>query len=259
MQLKRNDPRVLFQNYARHYSTGEERGGRRVERLPDDLEKLKRDRLPRWIDEIPRDARILDAGCAQGHYLEALRRVGFTNLSGIDFSEELLSVARQRVPQAHLIHADIRDWLQVAPAESFDVVFFHDVLEHIPREHTIEILCGFYCLLAPEGRLSVRVPNLGCFSGPFLMAIDFTHITHFTEISLLQVLEAAGFDSNKVNFEIQAPRLFWSWRKPHRSIFRLLNRGRWHFNRVAHQLMYALVDCLPPTQFDPSLVAVARK
>lgn len=100
---KQSDPSgELFQNYSRHYATGAERGGRRVDRLPDDWGRLKRDRLPRWIDEIPKDARILDAGCAQGHYLEALRRVGFTNLTGVDLSEQLLADARQRLPQAQL-------------------------------------------------------------------------------------------------------------------------------------------------------------
>ncbi|GAB6068649.1 hypothetical protein JCM13664_19690 [Methylothermus subterraneus] len=258
MNSRRDPSHELFQNYARHYAAmGEGRGGR--QRLPDDLERLKRDRLPRWIDEIPKEARILDAGCAQGHHLEALRRVGFTNLTGVELSEQLLSVARQRLPQAQLIQADIREWLPQAPAESFDVVFFHDVLEHLPRENTIEVLRGFYRLLAPGGRLSVRVPNMGCLTASFHMAIDFTHITHFTEFSLLQVLEAAGFDPDRIEFESQAPRLFWSWRRPHRAVFRLLNRGRWHLNRLAHQALYLLVDFLAPTQFDPNLIAVARK
>ncbi len=259
MEAKQDPTHELFQNYARHYSTGEARGGRRVERLPNDLERLKRDRLPRWIEEIPKDSWILDAGCAQGHYLEGLQRVGFTNLTGVDLSEKLLADARQRLPQTQLIQADIRKWLREAPPESFDVVFFHDMLEHLPREDTIEVLHGFYRLLAPGGRLRVRVPNMGCLSGPFLMAIDFTHITHFTDISLLQILEAADFDPDKIIFESQAPRLFWSWRKPHRVIFRLLNRGRWHLNRLVHQGLYLLVDCLPPTQFDPCLIALARK
>lgn len=246
----------LLQNYDRHYSAMEPKGR---ERLPLEIERIKRDRLPVWIDEIPKTARILDAGCAQGHHLEALQRVGFTHLTGVELSEQLLSVARRRLPQAQLIQADLRAWLAEAPAEAFDVVFFHDVLEHLPREDTIPVLRGFYRLLAPGGRLSVRVPNMSCVVAPFHMAIDFTHVTHFTEFSLLQVLEAAGFDPAKVEFQSQAPRLFWSWRKPHRAFFRLLNRGRWHLNRWFHQVLYLLVDFVPPTQFDPNLIAMARK
>ncbi len=68
-----NPDKVIFELYSEHYRTMEWR-----ERLPNDLTRLKRDRLPPWIEEVPKDARILDAGCAEGHWLEALRRAGFT-------------------------------------------------------------------------------------------------------------------------------------------------------------------------------------
>lgn len=245
----------LFERYARHYQTMEVH-----ERLPDELERLRRDRLPCWIDEIPKDARMLDAGCAQGHLLEALRRVGFTNLIGFDLSAESLAAARMRLPDwVHLEQQDVREFLRLAPPESFDTVFFHDVLEHLPRESTLEVLKGFHQLLAPGGRLSLRVPNMGCLIAGYTMSIDFTHITHFSEYSLLQVLEASGFNPEHVSFECQAPRLFWSWRKPHRALLRLLNRGRWHLNNAVHRALYALVDFLPPKVFDPNLLVQAHK
>ncbi len=247
--------REIFRNYSRHYQAGEVR-----ERLPDDLERLKRDRLPRWLNEVPTSARILDVGCAQGHWLEALRRVGYTHLAGIELSAELLATARARLPEwVQLEQADLREWLRRAPPESFDVVFFHDVLEHLPREDTIEVLRGFHRLLAPGGKLSVRVPNMACLISGFCMAIDFTHQTHFTEYSLLQVLEAAGFDTGKIRFEQQAPRLFWSWRQPRRAVFRLLNRLRWQINNAVHRGFYVLADFICPKVFDPILVVVAQK
>jgi len=247
----------LFQNYSRHYATRERRGR---ERLPAELERIKRDRLPRWIDEIPKDARILDAGCAQGHLLEALGRVGFSNLTGVDISAQLLAEARRRLPQdARLYEGDIRDWLPGVPAESFDLIFFHDVLEHLPRENTIEVLRQFYRILAPGGRMSVRVPNMSCLIATNCMAIDFTHVTHFTEFSLIQVLEAGGFAPDRIFVELVAPRLFWSWRQPHKAFFRLLNRARWYLNRILHRGLYFLVDFASPSSFDPNLVVVVRK
>jgi SAM-dependent methyltransferase len=245
----------LFESYARHYLTLEQR-----ERLPDDLERLKRDRLPRWIDEIPKNARILDAGCAEGHWLEGLRRMGYTNLTGVELSPQLLAAAKSRLPDAvALVEADLRDWLRQAPAESYDVVFFHDVLEHLPREHTIEVLRDFYRILAPGGRLSMRVPNMASLVGGFNMAIDFTHVTPFTEHSLVQVMESAGFDPVRIAFVSQAPRLFWSWAKPHRALLRLLNRLRWHINNAVHTSFYVLADFIRPQVFDPNLLVIARK
>lgn len=250
-----NPSRTLFDRYARHYRAMEFRP-----RLPDDLERLKRDRLPPWIDEIPKDASILDVGCAEGHWLEALRRVGFTNLTGIEVSPQLLAIARKRLPDTvTLIEADLRDWLQHAPIEAYDVIFFHDVLEHLPREPTIQVLQSFYRILKPGGWLSVRVPNMASLVGSFNMAIDFIHVTHFTEYSLLQVLESAGFASERIVLTSQAPRLFWSWKRPHRPLLRLLNRLRWHINNTLHAGCYLLSDFIRPKILDPYLLMVARK
>ncbi len=89
-----NDPaKELFDNYARHYSMGE------IERLPNDLERLRRDRLPAWIASVPPSARILDAGCAQGDLLAALSRVGYKNLTGVDVSAQLVISARRSAAQ----------------------------------------------------------------------------------------------------------------------------------------------------------------
>lgn len=150
-------------------------------------------------------------------------------------------------------------YLDQCPEESFDVIFFHDVLEHLPREDAIPVLRAFHRTLAPGGLLSVRVPNMSALIASYCSAIDFTHITHFTEYSLVQVLEAAGFDTARITFPSQAPRLFWSWRKPHRAVFRALNRLRWHMNNGLHRVVFLLSDMLPPKVFDPNLLALARK
>lgn len=246
----------IFDNYARHYDAMGE-----VARLPDDLERLRRDRLPRWLDTVPTQARILDAGCAQGDLLAALSRLGYVNLTGVDISAQLLASAREKLPEeALLVEMEITEFLAQCGEGDFDLIFFHDVLEHLPRDITIPILQAFHRALAPGGRLSIRVPNMGSLIAGYNAAIDFTHVTQFTEFSLMQVLEAAGFDSDRLTFQEQFPRLFWSWLNPHRSIFRLLNRLRWHMNNGAHRMVYLLTDMRPrPTVFDPNIVILARK
>src|SRR5579885_1178119 len=107
----------LFDNYARHYESMA-----KIERLPDDLERLRRDRLPHWIDSIPKNARILDVGCAQGHLLAALSRVGYTNLSGVDISAQLLASARKNLPVTVRLHeADVRRFLDECQESAFDI------------------------------------------------------------------------------------------------------------------------------------------
>lgn len=56
--------RTLFDHYAAHYHVLDGKGR---ERLPEELERLKRDRLPRWIDEVPRTVRVLDWSWRKPH------------------------------------------------------------------------------------------------------------------------------------------------------------------------------------------------
>jgi SAM-dependent methyltransferase len=246
----------LFENYSRHYSGLDIR-----ERLPDDLERVKRDRLPRWIEEVPKAARILDAGCGQGHLLAALSRFGYEDLVGIELSISQLAAAQKLLPDfITLEQADVLSYLHQTPEASFDLIFFHDVLEHLPRERAIEVLRGFHRVLKTGGRLQIRVPNSATLIGSYFQAIDFTHITHFTEFSLLQVFETAGFDVARIQFDGQAPRLFWSWRRPHRSLFRLLNHLRWCLNGWLHRSIFLLADVHPQPQiFDNTLIITAFK
>lgn len=246
----------LFDTYASHYKRMTV-----LERLPNDIERLRRDRLPHWIHQVPLEARILDAGCGQGHLLAALYRVGYKNLSGLDISPQMIESARSLLPsEVKLTQADIRGFLAVAQPESYDVVFFHDVLEHLPREDTLDVLKGLHKILCVGGFLSVRVPNMGAIIGSYTSSIDFTHITHFTEYSLIQVVEAGGFEARKITLVSQHPRLYFSWRRPHKMFFRFLNYGRWHINNVLHKSIYLLIDMRPrPSIFDPNIVVVARK
>jgi len=62
----------------------------------------------------PRDEPLLDLGCGPGRHLLALRRHGFTDLTGIDLSQDLLNVAaeRFRMIEPHpirLLRADMRE------------------------------------------------------------------------------------------------------------------------------------------------------
>lgn len=248
--------RHLFDSYTSHYDRMTVR-----ERLPNDIEKLRRDRLPHWLHQVPLEARIIDAGCGQGHLLAALNRVGYKNLTGLDISPQMIEFARRLLPsEVKLTQADICEFLAVAQPESYDVVFFHDVLEHLPREDTLNVLKGLHRIMCAGGLLSVRVPNMGSIIGAYISAIDCTHITHFTEYSLIQVMEAAGFESRKVTFMSQSPRLYFSWGSPHRMFFRFLNYGRWHINNIVHKAIYLLSDMRPsPSIFDPNLQVVARK
>ncbi len=75
----------------------------------------------------PGATRILELGCGTGAVLAGLGS-GF-ELTGIDLSDEMLSYARRRCPQATLVHDDISSF---DLGESFDVVIcVYDTLNHV--------------------------------------------------------------------------------------------------------------------------------
>src|SRR5579884_2668504 len=73
--------------------------------------------------------RVLDAACGTGRYTVALRDRG-VEVTGCDFSSEMLAVARARLPQVELVEADLNDPLPFADA-SFDALLCAQALKHL--------------------------------------------------------------------------------------------------------------------------------
>src|SRR3954470_4589199 len=45
---------------------------------------------------VPKDARILDAGCGTGDLLKEMHSLGYSNLAGIDISDSMVDIAKER-------------------------------------------------------------------------------------------------------------------------------------------------------------------
>jgi pseudaminic acid biosynthesis-associated methylase len=83
----------------------------------------------RFLESIPRDARILEVGCNLGTQLLMLQSIGFTHLYGIEIQEYALQRAQERLPSAMLKQASA---LAIPYADRFfDLVFTSGVLIHI--------------------------------------------------------------------------------------------------------------------------------
>lgn len=119
--------------------------------------------------------RILDAGCGTGVHLQALKQAGFDLLTGVDASRTGLEKTREKLgSDAQLVCADIRS-LPFAP-QSFDIVLFSFVLQHLPHQSEDElqkatqaVLNDVAQLLAPGGHVIIVTcsreqmsPDAGC-------------------------------------------------------------------------------------------------
>ncbi len=100
--------------------------------------------------------RVLDAGCGIGTYTHALQEAGAQAL-GVDVEAERVEEARERGSEALFVVALVEQ-LPFRDA-SFDVVFSHEVLEHV--EDDLQALREAARVPRPGGTLILFVPNRG--------------------------------------------------------------------------------------------------
>lgn len=147
--------------------------------------------LDELIARLPQDARILDAGCGGGVPIaKRLCQVG--RVTGIDFSESQLALARQNVPGAEFITADLTT-LDM-PSESFDAIVSYYAIIHIPRAHHAALIRNFYRMLKPNGHLLVC---LGANDLADDHAADYLgapmYWSHFDAPTNLHLVASSGF------------------------------------------------------------------
>lgn len=138
------------------------------------------------------DAAIVDFGCGYGAHLYVLKQLGYTNLSGIDVSPEMVSIAN-KLGAPNVSQGDLVSSIKAMATESIDVAMFIDVLEHMTLPELFEILGEAKRVLKPKGKLIVHLPNAGAIFGSTIRYGDLTHETAFTSSSWRQLSEAIGF------------------------------------------------------------------
>ncbi len=107
--------------------------------------------LDAFADLFPIEARLLDAGCGAGEPVARYFIERGDTVTGIDLSEQMLKLARQRVPKATFHKMDLRT-LEFPP-ESFDAMTAVYVVFHIPRVEHAALFAGCARVLKPGGVL----------------------------------------------------------------------------------------------------------
>jgi SAM-dependent methyltransferase len=118
-------------------------------------------------DRLPAGAKVLELGCATGvpTTRELVKRFAVT---GVEISARNIALARQRVPEARLLHADITQ-LDLPPA-SFDAVVAFYTITHVPREEHAPLLQGIARWPRPGG---LFVASMGAGDDPGTVEDDW--------------------------------------------------------------------------------------
>jgi 2-polyprenyl-3-methyl-5-hydroxy-6-metoxy-1,4-benzoquinol methylase len=190
---------------------------------------------------------VLDIGIGRGEMLTCMRDWGF-NYQGVDISPSTVRFCQSLNLKCQVVE-DTAAWL-LQNKETFALITCLDVLEHVPRDHTIEFLKAIRASLRDGGQVIIQVPNLQSPFGYLHHFNDFTHVSGFVEHSLAQVLLAAGFVEFKFRGfeEIFNSGFKHSVRKSIRYIFRKMVRFMRRVNGNPN-----------PEILDPVMYVVARK
>lgn len=103
----------------------------------------------KFLSLIPKNSKILDAGCGPGQASKKFSEKGYSVL-GIDLSKEMVSFAKEKVPKAKFLVMNIEN---ITLKEKFDANWAAFILVHVPREKHKTIIEQFKKLLTPNGIL----------------------------------------------------------------------------------------------------------
>jgi len=108
--------------------------------------------IDKFLLKLPASAKILDIGCGPGTFTQYLQQKGF-EVEGIDLSEEMIKIAKEKVPGVTFRLMDMRK-LEY-PDNSFGGLLVAYSLIHIPSEEIPSTLLGFKKVLKTGGYMMI--------------------------------------------------------------------------------------------------------
>lgn len=146
--------------------------------------------------------RVLDVGCSEGMFGKLLLdEKRSKEVWGIEPFEKAAIVAAQHLDK--VIQAPVEEALKELPDNSFDAIFFNDVLEHLVDPYTL--LSQIKAKLKVNGIVLASLPNILHLETWYKIfknkdwkyedggILDKTHLRYFTIKSAVRMFEEAGY------------------------------------------------------------------
>lgn len=152
------------------------------------------------VELVGREQTVLDIGCASGDLGRVLKSRG-CKVAGVELDPGAAELAERVLDEVLIGDVGELDLITHFGKESFDVVVFGDVLEHLADP--VAVLRKVLPLLTNAGAVVASIPNvahgsvrLSLLSGRFdyrpLGLLDSTHLRFFTRGSVHSVFREAG-------------------------------------------------------------------
>jgi len=150
--------------------------------------------LRKWLPK-QKDAAIVDLACGRGYLLWLLDSLGYSNIYGVDISEEQIASAKKVT--TNVLQSDLLEFLKNRENE-FDFITAIDIAEHFTKDELLSFLELAYTALKSEGRIVIQTINAESPWGMSIRYGDFTHENAFTPDVLSKILTMIGFKNIEV-------------------------------------------------------------
>jgi 2-polyprenyl-3-methyl-5-hydroxy-6-metoxy-1,4-benzoquinol methylase len=162
---------------------------------------------PEMVPFVPANCRrMLDVGCADGAFGEALKKTREIEIWGVEPTKSAAATAKVKLDR---VVEGVFDRQTVLPPKSFDCILFNDVLEHM---FAPELALRYAReLLTPGGVVVASIPNIRSFPTVWQLifharweyqdagVLDRTHLRFFTKSSIVDMFEREGFALESVS------------------------------------------------------------
>ena len=142
---------------------------------------------------------ILDAGCGHGRDLKLFHELGFKAI-GIDYSSEMIKVAKSNVPDSSkILQMDLLN-MEFSPSY-FDGIWSNAVLHHLSEGDIKTVLKDFNTVLKPNGVvfISVRKNSKPIFDREYSEYPRYYNSMNVKKMNLFLI--ETGFDIKKVSIQ----------------------------------------------------------
>lgn len=208
---------------------------------------FSREIIPHLTED--KNAKILDLGCGTGSMLGALKSNGYTNILGIDISEDQIRVAAE-MGITETVHGDILEHLKNAENQ-YDIITGIDIVEHFSKDELVDLLQKVKSALSENGMAIFRTPNMDSPMSSVYAHADFTHECFLNMSSAIQLMQAVGFKKVKVS-----PGLVFI-ENPLKELFR---KVIWGVQKVCLKLtLFATGRTWHEVVFEPNIVIQVSK
>jgi ubiquinone/menaquinone biosynthesis C-methylase UbiE len=147
--------------------------------------------LGEFTSLLPKKAKVLDVGCGTGvPATKFFVEKGF-DVTGIDFSDNMVKLARKNAPKAKFV---LKDMTKLDfEADSFDGLTALYSVIHVPRKKHFSLFQSFHRILKPEGIMLICLgPDEWEATDKYYDADMFW--SHYSPEKSLQLIKKAGFE-----------------------------------------------------------------